>query len=483
LIFSSLSYAQTGSISTYAGNGSLVFSGDSGPATNASIYQPYGLAVDAIGNLYVADSGHSRIRRVDVSTGIITTAAGTGVFGYSGDGGPATAAQLGTPYDVKLDAPGNLFICDANDHHVRRVDSGTGIITTVAGTGAMGLCGSSTSSGNSVNLIASGLAIDLAGNIYVGDVVSHQIHRIDAVSGVVTTIAGIGVAGFSGDGGPAVSAALNTPAALAFDSSGNLYVSDGQNYRVRKIDAVTGIITTVVGNGTSTFNGDGIPATGASLGFPGQLAFDPSGNLIFADATNYRVRMVDASTGLVWTIAGSGRPPNQSGTIGDGGPALSAQLNLPVGLAMSSSTGALFVAEWSSERVRRVSLPGGIAGTATTLSANVASVQTGDPITLTASLSAINGLAANATRGFFFIELPANTLLGQGLIANGAASLTTSFSATGNHTIYAQYVGDSTFGVSSSPTLIVNSIFSLKNEPGGESEAIRRQASFLCVGF
>src|SRR5216684_777126 len=144
LICSGQVYSQTGLISTYAGNGSISYSGDGGPATNASIYQPYGLAVDANGNLFIADSGHSRIRRVDASSGIITTVAGNGIQGYSGDGGPATAAQLGTPYDVKLDSAGNLYVCDENDHRVRRVDAGTGIITTVAGTGVAGLCGGTT---------------------------------------------------------------------------------------------------------------------------------------------------------------------------------------------------------------------------------------------------------------------------------------------------------------------------------------------------
>src|ERR1700682_3475824 len=427
LLCSQLAWSQAGWINTYAGNGGILYSGDGVAATSTTVYQPFGLALDASGNLYIADAGNARIRRVDASSGIITTVAGSGTWGYAGDGGPATAAQLSGPYDVKLDGSGNLYVCDSNNNRIRRVDAVTGIISTVAGTGVAGFGGDGGAATNAQLNTPYGLAIDAAGNIYIADTANNRLRRVDAGTGVITTVAGNGVFAFTGDGGPATAASVS-PASVALDSAGNLYVSDTgvvfvasggpgsggppPNYRVRRIDAVTGIISTVAGTGATFFNGDGIPASNANV-VPSQLAVDSSGNLILIDSADFRVRIIDASTGLIWTIVGNGLGTGCCFT-GDGGPATSAPLSGPIGLALSPS-GPLFFSEHGGNRVRRVALPSPFASTATTLSASTASVQTSDPVTFTAVLSAINGLANNSTRGFQFVDMNTGALLGQAL--------------------------------------------------------------------
>jgi sugar lactone lactonase YvrE len=254
------------------------------------------VAIDGAGNLFIADTGNGRIRRVDATTHIITTVAGNGTSGFSGDGGPATAAELGGPYGVAIDRAGDLFIADYSNQRIRRVDATTHIITTVAGNGTYG------STGDGGLATAAGLvgpvavAIDGAGDFFIGDGYGNRVRRVDATTGIITTVAGNGTPGFSGDGGPATAAELNYPADVAIDGAGALFITDTGNERIRRVDATTGTITTVAGNGTFGFSGDCGPATAAQLDLPQGLALDAAGDLFIADWGNNRVRDVGGGT-------------------------------------------------------------------------------------------------------------------------------------------------------------------------------------------
>jgi sugar lactone lactonase YvrE len=337
-----------GQIRTIAGNGSAGLSGDLGPATSAAMNYPFAVALDGNGNVYIADYSNNRIRRVDSSTGTITTAAGTGtgIGGYSGDSGLATAALLNGPQGIAADALGNLFIADSNNHRVRRVDAVTGVITTFAGTGTSGYSGDGGPATSAQIGSPLGLVLDSNGDLFISDLQNSVVRRVDAVSGVITTYAGTGVRAFGGDGSLATSAQIAAPGALAVDGSDNLFIADAGNIRVRRVDAVSKTISTVAGNGTYTAQ-DGVAATSSGFDALGGLAADPQGNLYIADYYSYSVRRVDVSSGLVTTVAGSGG----SGFAGDGGPAALAKLQSANGLA-ADKYGNLFVADTSNERIR-----------------------------------------------------------------------------------------------------------------------------------
>ena len=324
----------TGILTLVAGNGTSGFSGDNGPATSAQLSSPYGVAVDSAGNLYIADG--SRIRKV--SNGVITTVAGNGAFGFSGDNGPATSAQLSTPLGVAVDSADNLYIADGN--RIRKVSNG--VITTVAGGGAtLGDNGPATSAqlGN-----PSGLAVDSAGNLYIADTFNNRIREVS--NGVITTVAGNGDNGTSGDNGPATSAQLNLvlpSSGLAVDSAGNLYISASD--RVRKVS--NGVITTVAGGGPpGPLVGDNGPATDAPLLYVYGVAVDSAGNLYIADHDSQRIRKV--VNGVITTVAGGGY------SLGDGGPATGAQLSLPLGVAVDVA-GSLYIDDNGNSRIRKVS--------------------------------------------------------------------------------------------------------------------------------
>src|SRR5207302_624534 len=321
--------ATTGIITTVAGNGTAGFSGDGGPATSAELSGPTGIALDSRGNVFIADSGNARIRRVDAATRIITTVAGNGGFRFSGDGGPATAAGLGFPQGVAVDAGGNLFIADTVNPRIRHVDAATRIITTAAGNGPATFRGDGGPATSAELFTPVGIAVDSSGNLFIAEGNNNRIRRVDAATGIITTVAGNGILGFSGDGGPATSAELFLPSGLAVDRVGNLFIADTHNHRIRRVNAATRLITTVAGNGTAGFSGDGGPATAAELALPQAVAVDAAGNLFIADTLNERIRRVDATTGIITTVAGNGT----AGSIGDGGPATSAGLFHPAGLA------------------------------------------------------------------------------------------------------------------------------------------------------
>ena len=345
----------TGIISTFAGTGRSGFSGDGGPAVQAQLNYPAGLAVDASGNLYVADRRNQRVRRIDAA-GVITTFAGTGEEGFSGDGGPAAQARLDRPAAVAVDASGNVYVADAGNRRVRRIDA-AGVITTFAGTGERGFSGDGGPAAQAQLSLPQGVAADASGNVYVADPGNHRVRRIDT-AGMITTFAGTGEEGFSGDGGPATQAALSYPASVAADGVGNVYITGYESSRVRRIDTA-GVISTFAGTGEEGFSGDGGPAVQAQFnaGHDGFLsvATDASGNVYIADSENHRVRRIDTA-GMISTFAGTGEP----GFSGDGGPAAQAQLIYPAGVAADES-GNLYVADVGNHRVRRIDTAGVIS--------------------------------------------------------------------------------------------------------------------------
>jgi len=344
-----------GMITTVAGNGEQNLSGDGGVATNASLSTPYQIALDNKNNIFITDAGNNRIRRVEASTGIITTVAGNDNWGFSGDGGPATNASLNTLSGVAVDKSDNIYICDVNNRRIRRIHANTGIITTVAGNGILGSRGYGGPATSASMKSPSDVAVDNKGNIFIADPGNNRIRRVDASTGIITTVAGDGAVRFRGDGGPAVSASLKLPQGVVADTRGNLIILDTYNQRIRRVAANTGIITTIAGNGTTGFSGDGGPATSASFNTPYGVTVDNSGNVFIADTYNQRIRRVDAKTGIITTVAGNG-DAGFSDFSDDKGIATKASLWNPEGIAIDSS-GNLLIADSLNHRIRKVTGP------------------------------------------------------------------------------------------------------------------------------
>jgi sugar lactone lactonase YvrE len=277
-----------GVISTAAGSGNKGFSGDGGQATSAGLDSPVGVAVDASGNLFIADYAGQRIRKVSPG-GVISTVAGNGTQGYGGDGAPAAAAELNEPWGVAVDASGNLFIADLVNHRIRKVGP-DGVINTAAGTGIPGFSGDGGPAAYAQLKYPAGVAVDSKGNLFIADSGNHSIRKVTP-AGIIGTIAGNGRAGFSGDGGPATSAQLNGPTSIAIDAAGDLFVVDHNNNRIREITP-DGVIHTVAGLGTAGFSGDGGQAISAQLNAPMGIAVDSTGNLFVADYDNSRIRKI-----------------------------------------------------------------------------------------------------------------------------------------------------------------------------------------------
>jgi sugar lactone lactonase YvrE len=347
--------AATGIITTVAGTGSGGYSGDDGPATQAQLSSPRGVAVDGIGNLYIADSANHRIRKVDTS-GIITTIAGTGIPGFNPQDSIATTAQLSLPYGVAPDGLGNVYIADTSNAAIRMVDP-AGVIHTIAGNGSYGYTGDNGPAALAQLADPYGLALDRDGNLLIADSLNNVIRRISAATGTITTVAGTS-AGFAGDGGPATSAKLNVPGGVAVDAAGDIYICDSGNSRVRRVDA-GGTITTIAGGSATGFAGDGGPAADSLLHSPRGIASDERGNVYIADTSNQRIRRIDTSS-TITTVAGNGT----SGA--DTSVATTTKLT-PLGLAFDSH-GNVYVTDTSNNRVGRIDPQGmftTVAGTGT----------------------------------------------------------------------------------------------------------------------
>ncbi len=405
-----------------------------GEAISAPLVQPYQIAFDSAGNVYIADSGDELIREINVD-GVVNTVAGNGNQGFGGDNGPATQAQLDTPTGLAVDAAGNLYIADSNNNRVREVTGGN--ITTIAGTGAPGYSGDGGAATAATLDSPGALAIDSTGNLFIADSNNECIRKISG--GIITTVAGDGFQGFGGDNGPATSAMLDTPAGIAVDAAGNLYIGDTNNQRVRMVAAGTGIITTIAGTGTAGFNSDGA-ALSTQLANPGGLALNASGTLYIADAVNNRIRSLNG--GQIVTIAGVG----VQGYSGDAGAATSAVLNTPEAVVAGNS-GVLF-SDTGNNVVRlidngNVNTVGGNtpAGSESLQIAGALSTMYGTG-SLTATFSN-NGQTATGQVTFYDGEGANPGIIGQATLAGNAAAINTSTLPAGTHYIVATYAGDS----------------------------------------
>jgi sugar lactone lactonase YvrE len=339
--FSWNAQAQPYTISTIAGTTRLL---DSGNAAAAPLRDPIAVVADSNGNIYIADDADNRIRKVDAN-GIISTYAGTGLPGYTGDRGPAGSAELNFPVGLALDSKGNMYVADQGNAVVRRI-SADGTINTVAGNGNPFFAGDN-GPATSAQIDPTAVAVDSHGNLYIADGLNYRIRKVDA-NGMITTIAGIGREGYSGDNSPALNATMDLVTDLALDQAGNLYLADYYNGAIREIDT-TGMITTIAGGLEEGQIADGVPAK-VTVMLPDGITLDGSGNLYLSDANEYNdvVRRIDLATGLIYTVAGNG----QVGFQGDGGVATAAEVGLPTGLAFQS--GQLFFCDSTNARVRKV---------------------------------------------------------------------------------------------------------------------------------
>jgi len=403
-----------GIIATVAGDGSFSFDDEGGFAINGHLGHPADIAFSGNGDLYIADSDYHRIRKIDAN-GIITTVVGscTSVScsgSFSGDGGLANAAGLNHPAGLAFDGEGNLYIADTGNNRIRKVD-GSGIITTVVGNGLAGFAGDGSVATSAELSSPSAVAVDAAGNLYINDGVAgnnyfpdsgnHRVRRVD-VSGIITTIAGSGSAGFSGDGGAATNAQLNYPSGLAVDGGGNLFIADRGNNRIRMV-GTDAKIATVAGNGWHGVIGDGNTASLAMLDSPRGLAIDAAGNLYISDTLDDRIRKVDAD-GIITTVAGIGNDPMVSGT-GDGEPANGAHIISPEGIAVDAG-GNLYIADGT---VRKVDASGIITTVAGNSTMGPGYSGDGGPATI-AQLSDPQGVAVDAAGNMYISDTGNNSI-------------------------------------------------------------------------
>jgi streptogramin lyase len=340
--------------------GEFDYKGDGGPALSANLGFITGIAVDKSDNIYFVDGAANVVRKVDRSTGNITTVAGTFLgfnvidpTPFKGDGGPAIEAHLNVPYGVAVDAAGNIYITDNGNSIVRKVNVSTGIITTIAGKpGVFGYSGDGGLATAAVLANPYDVAVDKNNNIYIVDSQNFAIRKIDAVTGIITTVAGSGPdhQGYAGDNGPATSAHLNSPQGIAVDNDGNLYIVDSGNHAVRKVDSSTGKISTIAGTGTWGYDGDGKQGHLAKLYAPSRVAVDDAGDVYIADQGSHLIRKITSATGIINTLAGTA---GEAGYSGDGGPAIDAKLSSPQGVALDSE-GNVFITESGNSVIRAV---------------------------------------------------------------------------------------------------------------------------------
>jgi trimeric autotransporter adhesin len=433
-----------GNINTYAGSTTATMSEDGIVATMSILNQPHGVAVDSSGNVYISQYGDSRIRKVTASKQIISTVAGTGVYGYTGDGAMATTAEMAGPWGISLDSSGNIYIADFWNYRVRKVSS-SGTITTIGGNGVYSFSGDGDPAANAELNGPRAVAVDPAGNVYVADTQNNRVRQIKT-SGVINTFAGNGATGSSGDGGPATGAQLTQPQALATDSAGNVYIADTVNNRIREV-APNGVITTIAGTGTAGYSGDGGPAASAQLNSPRGMAADAAGNLYIADFNNNVVRKI--SNGTITTVAGNG----SLGFSGDGGPATSAQLHNPVSVAVDLA-GDLYISDLQNYRIRMVT-PNGVINT---IAGNGTSASTGDGgPAISAQLAAPGSLAVDSSGNLYVADSVAviREITPNGTIRTIAGNGTVGYSGDGGPSLVAQFNNLSGIAMNSSGGIYV----------------------------
>ena len=387
----------SGIISTVVGNYTQGYGGDGGAATSANLNDPVGVALDGAGNIYIADQQNNRIRKVSTS-GVISTVAGNGTSGYGGDGGAATSAILNSPSGVAIDRVGNIYIADVENSLIRKVNT-SGVISTVAGNGIQGYGGDGGVATSASLAEPSSVFVDGAGNIYIADRSNDRIRKV-STSGVISTVAGNGTNGYGGDGGLATSALLNSPVGIALDGAGNMYIADNGNHVIRKVNA-NGIISTVAGNNIQGNDGDGGLATNASMTYPNGVAVDGSGNFYIADNTNLIIRKVNTS-GIISTVAGDGLISYG----GDGGAATSAQLYAPTGVAVDGARN-IYIADYGNSRIRKVNTSGIIS----TIAGNGIDGYSGDGgAAASAQLYAPTGVALDGVGNIYIADVGNSTI-------------------------------------------------------------------------
>jgi DNA-binding beta-propeller fold protein YncE len=337
-------------MATVVGTGEAGDSGFRGPAIKARLNQPFDVAFDARGDLYVTDTFNHRIRKIDHATATISTIAGDGTKGFSGDGGPAVRAQLNEPYGVVVDPEGHVYFADRLNFRVRRIDGRTGFISTVAGNGSKVYFGDGQQAAKAGLVEPNGVAVSHDGKVlFIADVAGHRIRRVDLTSGVITTFAGTGRPRHDGDDGLAGNASIWGARAVDVGPDGSVYILEREGNRLRVVNPKTRIITTIAGTGAKGYTGDGGPARTATFNGPKELAVDSKGNVWVVDTENHAIRRIDAATGNIHTVAGNG----QRGGDGDGGPATRARLDRPHGVAVGSD-GSCWIADTNYHRIRMV---------------------------------------------------------------------------------------------------------------------------------
>ena len=432
-------------ITAFAGNQTAGYTGDGGQATSAEINNPFGVAFDASGNMYIADAGNNVIRKVTPG-GVISTFAGTGTLGYTGDGGPATSAHLNDPVGIALNDAGDLFFADKGNNVIREVNT-SGVISTVVGNGTAGYTGDGGQATAAELDEPQGVLCNPGGVLIFADTDNSVIREVTP-SGVISTIVGDGTSGYTGDGGQATAAELNHPIDVAYDTTGDLFLSDTNNNVIRKVTPA-GIITTIAGNGTSGYTGDGGPATSAEFYLPEAIAFDASGNLFIADYENSVIREVTPA-GVISTAVGDG----SFGYSGNGGPAGGAALFAALGVTFNSS-GQLFIADTLNSQIRQVTPTSTTAlsyivtalPTTTTLAVNAGPQST----TFNVSVDTANGSPINGGTVSFY---DGTLLLGVVPIVNGVAVFDSAALSPGQHTLSAVFSGSEDAAASSASQVV-----------------------------
>ncbi len=334
-------------VRTFAGTGQKGYSGDGGPAASAQIEQPYGLVTGPDGALYACEITNHVIRRIDLETGVVTTVAGQGgKKGYAGDGGPATQALLFEPYEVRFDAAGNMFFVEMKNEIVRRVDAKTGVISTVAGTGKPGFSGDGGPATEAQLKQPHSIVLDQAGNIYICDIGNHRIRKVEATTGVISTFAGTGEKKPTPDGAPLNGTPLNGPRTLDFDGRSSLYLALREGNAVYRIDLESQTLTHLAGTGKKGFTGDGADARKAELSGPKGIALAPNGDVYLADTESHTIRVIRKSTGFLETVVGDGK-------VGDGpdGDPQKCRLARPHGVFVDAA-GKVYIGDSENHRVR-----------------------------------------------------------------------------------------------------------------------------------